>query len=103
MVMNIQRKYRNEGLTVLGITYPPAKKSEVLQFLRRLRINYRVAMGTKSTKSLFTSSDTLPMAVVLDREGLVHRVIEGIMYLDEFDQDVKPLLMLRRSAPKKLS
>jgi hypothetical protein len=55
-------------------------------------MNYPVAMGIKETKSLFTSTETLPMTLVIDRDGVVRDVIEGIMYEDEFEQKVKPLL-----------
>ncbi|HMJ25435.1 MAG TPA: TlpA disulfide reductase family protein [Pyrinomonadaceae bacterium] len=87
-----QREYRGRGLQVIGVTYPPEKISEVRRFARRLRMNYPVAMGTNETKNFFTSSDTLPMTFVIDREGIVREVIEGIMYEDEFEQKVKPLL-----------
>jgi len=33
------------------------------------------------------------MTIVIDRRGAVRDVIEGIMYADEFDQKVKPLLI----------
>jgi hypothetical protein len=46
-------------------------------------------LGDKPTKAQFTDSETLPITVVIDREG---KVIEGIMYQDEFDQKVKPSL-----------
>jgi hypothetical protein len=49
-------------------------------------------LGDKPTKAQFTDSETLPITVVIDREGKVHEVVEGIMYQDEFDQKVKPLL-----------
>ena len=39
------------------------------------------------------SIDTLPVTVVIDRKGVIRDVIEGIMYADEFDQKVKPLLL----------
>lgn len=91
-LIKLQQQYRSAGLRIVGITYPPEKKSEVRHFARALRINYRVAIGTKATKSLFTTSETLPMTIVIDRNGLVREVIEGIMYADEFDEKVKPLL-----------
>jgi peroxiredoxin len=87
-----QRQYRSRGLQIIGITYPPEKTSEVRRFIRKLRMNYPVAMGTKATKTLFTSSETLPMTIIIDREGVVRDAIEGIMYEDEFEQKVKPLL-----------
>jgi hypothetical protein len=61
--------------------------------VRALKINYRVAIGTRATKLLFTTRETLPMTVVIDRDGVVREVIEGIMYPDEFDEKVKPLLL----------
>ena len=87
-----QREYRSKGLQIIGITYPPEKISQVRRFVRKLKINYPVWSGTRATKTLFTSSETLPMTVIIDRDGVVRDVIEGIMYPDEFEQKVKPLL-----------
>lgn len=80
------------GLRIIGITYPPEKISDVRRFVRKVGINYQVAVGTKATKALFSQSDTLPMTVVIDREVNVRDVVEGILYRDEFEQKVKPLL-----------
>ena len=91
-LVKMQRQYRNKGLRVIGITYPPETISEVRKFTRSLRINYRIAMGTKKTKSLFTSSETLPMTIVIARDGSIRDIIEGVIYQDEFDQKVKSLL-----------
>jgi thiol-disulfide isomerase/thioredoxin len=91
-LIKMQRQYRDQGLRVIGITYPPQNISEVRRFIRKVRMNYRVALGTKSDKALFSSSDTLPMTVVIDRHGVVRALIEGILYSDEFEQKVKPLL-----------
>jgi hypothetical protein len=60
-------------------------------------MKYRVAIGTKATKSLFTTSETLPLTVIIDQRGIVRDIVEGVMYADEFDQKVKPLLVARMS------
>ena len=91
-LIKLQRQYRGQGLRIIGITYPPETIPDVTHFIRKLGMNYRVAMGTKASKALFASSETLPMTVVIDRDGSVRDVIEGIMYRDEFEQKVKPLL-----------
>jgi thiol-disulfide isomerase/thioredoxin len=91
-LIKMQTQYRDRGLRIIGITQPPEKFSEVRRFMRKLGVNYRVVLGTKTSKVLFTSSDTLPMTVVIDREGAVRDAVEGILYSDEFDQRVKPLL-----------
>ena len=100
-LIKLQRRYRNQGLRIVGITYPPEEISEVRRFARQLKMNYPVAIGTRATKTQFTASDTLPMTVVIDREGKVREVIEGIMYSDEFDQKIRPLLLNNSTARAK--
>jgi hypothetical protein len=46
-------------------------------------LNYAVALGTKASKSLFTSSETLPVTVVIDRKAIVRDLIQGIMFSEE--------------------
>ena len=91
-LVKLQRQYRKQNLRIIGITYPPQKLSQVRRFARALKINYRIAIGTEATKDLFTTNQTLPITVVIDRNGSVRALIEGVMYSDEFEDKVKPLL-----------
>ena len=95
-----QREYGNRGLQIIGITYPPQTRSQVTAFVRKTRINYPVALGTEATKRLFTSSEALPVTVVVDSAGNVRDIIEGIVFPDEFDAKIKPLVTNQlRAAP----
>lgn len=87
-----QRRYRGRGLQVIGVTYPPQKLSEVRRFVRREKVNYPVALGTKEMKLLFTESETLPMTIVVGKDGRIRDIIEGILLPEEFEQKIKPLL-----------
>ena len=87
-----QHEYGKRGLQVIGITYPPTDRTEVENFVRGIKVNYPIVLGTKETKELFTSAETLPLTVVIDREGNVRELIEGILLPEEFDEKVKPLL-----------
>ena len=87
-----QRDYRKQGLQVIGITYPPQETSEVREFTRSLKVNYPIVIGSKETRELFFQGETLPLTVVIDREGNVREVIEGILLAVEFEQKIKPLL-----------
>ncbi|HEV7890416.1 MAG TPA: TlpA disulfide reductase family protein [Pyrinomonadaceae bacterium] len=91
-LMKAQHQYAGRGLQVIGVTYPPEKLRDVRRFVRRLGVNYPIALGTKGTKALFDKGDTLPLTVVIDRDGNVRDVIEGILLPEEFEQKVKPLL-----------
>ena len=87
-----QRDYRKKGLQVIGITYPPQEKSEVREFTRSLKINYPIVIGSKETREVFFQGETLPLTVIIDREGRVREIIEGILLSQEFEQKIKPLL-----------
>lgn len=91
-LVKMQREYAKRGLQVFGVTYPPETASGVRRFVRSLGVNYPVALGTKATKSLFARTDTLPLTIVIDRDGNIRDTIEGIMLPEEFEQKIKPLL-----------
>jgi len=90
-LIKLQKRYRPKGLRIIGVTYPPQSLREVKRFRQKMKVNYSLAIGTKETKSLFTKSEALPVTVVIDRDGRVRAVIEGILYPDEFDQKIKTL------------
>lgn len=90
-LVRLQRDYGSR-LQVIGVTYPPQTLVEVRQFARNAKVNYPVALGTKQTKLLFTSSETLPMTIVIGRDGSVRDIIEGILLAEEFEQKIKPLI-----------
>ncbi len=91
-LIKLQRGYRRRGLRVIGITYPPQEVGEVKQFIRKIGVNYPIALGTKATKTLFDETETLPLTVVIDRRGNVRARVEGILLPEEFEQKIKPLL-----------
>ena len=91
-LIKLQHDYRSRGLQVIGVTYPPQTLAEVRRFVRRAKVNYPVGLGTKETKSLFTSSETLPTTIVIGTDGRIQDIIEGILLPEEFEQKIKPLL-----------
>jgi hypothetical protein len=88
-----QREYRKNGLQIIGITYPPENKDRVRRFARSLKVNYPIILGTRQLKDRFSSDETLPLTIVIDREGKVSTIIVGILLPKEFDEKIKPLLM----------
>jgi thiol-disulfide isomerase/thioredoxin len=96
-LVKLQRDYAKQGLQVVGVTYPPETRGAVRRFARKLGVNYPVALGTKATKSLFSETETLPVTIVIDRDGNIRDTIEGILLPEEFEQKIKPLL--KQSAP----
>ncbi|HEX7176707.1 MAG TPA: TlpA disulfide reductase family protein [Pyrinomonadaceae bacterium] len=90
-----QRKHGGAGLQVVGVTQPPASRAAVRRFVRRAKVNYPVLFGTRGTRTLFDAGETLPVTAVIDREGNLSALIEGIILPEEFEQKVRPLLYPR--------
>jgi peroxiredoxin len=86
-----QRAYQRRGLQVIGVTYPPTELSEVRRFIKRIKVNYPVALGTAQTKAVFDKSEILPLTVVIDKKGVIREIIQGVLFPEEFEQKVKPL------------
>jgi thiol-disulfide isomerase/thioredoxin len=87
-----QREYKSKGLQVIGVTYPPEELADVREFIKSIKVNYPVALGEDQTKAMFDNGEILPITVVIDKKGMVREVIRGIIFPEEFEQKVKPLL-----------
>lgn len=92
-LVRLQREHAKQGLQIIGITYPPETKTRVRRFARSLKVNYPIILGTRQIKARFSSEETLPLTVVIDRDGKVDDIISGILLRQEFDEKIKPLLM----------
>jgi len=92
-LVRLQREHAKDGLQIIGITYPPEQKARVRRFASRLKVNYPIVLGTRELKSRFSSDETLPLTVVINRDGKVSDIIGGILLREEFDEKIKPLLM----------
>lgn len=92
-LVRLQREHAAQGLQIIGITYPPESKTRVRRFARSLKVNYPIVLGTRQFKARFSSDETLPLTVVVDRDGRVKEIISGILLPEEFDEKIKPLLM----------
>ena len=92
-LIRLQREHGKDGLQIIGITYPPEHKGRVRKFAKSLKVNYPIILGTRKLKARFSSDETLPLTVVINRDGKVSEIISGILLREEFDEKIKPLLM----------
>lgn len=95
-LVRLQREHAKQGLQIIGITYPPQQKDRVQRFARSIKVNYPIILGTREIKARFSSEDTLPLTVVINRDGKVSDIISGILLREEFDEKIKPLLIQQK-------
>lgn len=87
-----QQEYKGKGLQVIGVTYPPEELTEVREFIKSIGVNNPVALGEEQTKAMFDKGETLPVTMEIDKKGMVREVMQGIIFPEEFEQKVEPLL-----------
>ena len=87
-----QRQYRDRGLQIIGITFPPYRSRNVREAARRAGVNYPLLLGTREVAESFDVSEVLPLTLVIDREGNLRERIKGVIDREEFEQKIKPLL-----------
>jgi len=80
-LVDVQEKYRDQGVVILGISTDDPRKTSVkslLGFMKQYKINYSILWANRSvTKAYFgTGQMAIPTLFVIDREG---RVVDGIV------------------------
>jgi len=89
-LIRLQREHGD--LQVIGVTYPPQTLAEVRRFVRKAKVKYPVGLGSKKMMALFSQSESLPMTILIGKDGRIKDIIEGILLPEEFEQKIKPLL-----------
>jgi peroxiredoxin len=99
--MEMQRKNRDKGFEVLGVSMDDEGWDVVRPFLKELSINYRVMIGNDATASEYGGVDSLPTTFLIDREGKIAAVHVGLAAKKDFEDGVNELLDLKTQANAK--
>jgi thiol-disulfide isomerase/thioredoxin len=81
--VRLQRSYRNQGLQVIGITYPPVNPPRVRRLAVKFRINYPLLFGTRRIAALYGVTDALPVTIIVGRQGRIEGRIDGVADFQE--------------------
>lgn len=100
-LVRLEREHAKDGLQIIGITYPPEEEMRVRTFARKLKVNYPIVLGTRELKARYSSDETLPLTVVINRDGKITDIISGILLRQEYDEKIKPLLLKNAEGGKR--
>ena len=82
---DLQKRYRDEGLEVIGLDIgdavgKPEGVPQIKEFARRLKLDYRLAESSKaSTDQVYelTKASVLPQSLLIDRFGRLRGIFIG--------------------------
>jgi peroxiredoxin len=90
--MEMERKNKDRGFSVLGISMDDEGWEVVKPFLAELGVNYRVVIGNDSTAQLYGGVDALPTTFLIDRNGKIAAVHIGLASRKAFEDGIEQLL-----------
>lgn len=89
--VELQNKYRDRGLQIIGISMDDGP-APVRDFYQRFHMNYPVAMGNAKIGELYGGVLGLPIAFLIDRDGRIEAKHIGATDISVFEREIKALL-----------
>lgn len=90
--VGFQKKYKKNGLTVVGASLDDDGWKSVTPFLSEHKINYRIVLGTMESAKPFGVDKGMPVSVLIDRNGKIADVHPGMVDKAAFEREIQTLL-----------
>lgn len=90
--IELQNKYRDRGLIIVGLSLDQAGPDIVRKFVKARKINYPIGMADDEVQAAFGGFEAIPTTFVIDREGRIRHKKTGSAPKEEFEAILKPLL-----------
>jgi thiol-disulfide isomerase/thioredoxin len=89
--VELQNKYREQGLEIIGVSMDDGPEP-VREFYQRFKMNYPVVMGSAKTGELYGGVLGLPIALLIGRDGRIYARHIGATDMAVFEREIVGLL-----------
>jgi peroxiredoxin len=89
--VEFQNKYKDSGLSVIGVSMDDDGWKSVKPFLQEHKINYPIVIGNSSLGDLF-GFNSMPATLLIDRDGKIADMHVGMVDKAAFDSEIQTLL-----------
>ena len=90
--IEFQRKYKDQGFTVIGISMDEGGWQTVRPFVEEFKMNYPVLIGNDDMATNFGGVEVLPTTFIIDKQGRIVATHMGLTSKDEFEKTIQSLL-----------
>ena len=98
--MEFQKKYKDRGLSVVGVAMDADGWKSVKPFLEKTPVNYTIVVGNSDLARIY-GVDSMPMTLLIDRGGKIAASHVGMVDKDAFEREIQIVLHDGRKAPAK--
>ncbi|HTA47277.1 MAG TPA: TlpA disulfide reductase family protein [Bryobacteraceae bacterium] len=90
--IKFQESRRERGLAVLGVSVDKDGWASVKPYIEAKRVNYSVMIASDNVAQAFGGLKSIPLTLVIDREGRIAAVHAGLCTNDEYKTDIDAVL-----------
>ena len=90
--VEFQRKYKDQGFTVLAVSLDEEGWDVVKPFLEEMELNFPVLLGNDEMADEFGGIMALPTTLIIDKEGQIVSRHMGLVERAEYEKDIEGLL-----------
>ena len=90
--IDFEQSYKDRNFTVLGVSMDDDGWKVVKPFVAERKINYPVVVGTEETSQQYGGIDALPTTYVIDRDGRIAAIHQGLVSKSEYENEIRDLL-----------
>ena len=93
--VDLQKRYGNDGLVVLGVAMDDTEAPKIAQFASDMGVNYPVLLGTDKVSEEYGNVEFLPTSFYIDRDGKFIGKGVGLLDRKEVEANVQKALASR--------
>jgi cytochrome c biogenesis protein CcmG/thiol:disulfide interchange protein DsbE len=90
--VDLQKKYANDGLVVLGIAMDDSEAPKIAEFASEMGVNYPVLLGTDKVSEQYGNVEFLPTSFYINRDGKFVGKGVGLIDRKEVEANVQKAL-----------
>ena len=90
--MKLQKKYKEEGLSIIGMSMDFGSIATLYKFIDHFSINYPVLMASSEVIYLYGGVRSIPTGFLVNRKGHVIKMYQGGTSYSTYERDIKQLL-----------
>lgn len=90
--VDLQKKYASQGLQIVGVDIEDIDEKDVVEFTKKMGINYPILIGTEKVADSYGGLNGLPMTFFIDRSGKIIDRHLGLMGADVMEENIQKAL-----------
>lgn len=90
--VQLQSKYRDQGLAIVGLSLDAGGAKDVAPFAEEYNVNYTMLIGADDVAKAFGGVSSIPTTFVIDRQGKIVKRFVGYTAPEVFEATIAPLL-----------